>query len=410
MNKNLMLSLLTTAAILAIAAGAYMLLRDTAQKPAGQNENNLSGKIEEVDPSIANNAGNVTNGTEQAGNGRKKPRLVRVNSRDALLERTDLNETERAQLLAINDALDSDNLEDLLKILPDAAVSTNVEVRSDLVDALGWFGKSAIIDLLPFMADPDEEVAQAAMDHWTTALGEINNERRRCELVEKALTILSNEEALEAMLLEISDCDDLLVMQTLINVIEADGASAASTKVALSHYEFTTGEKYTTFENAEAWLAENYDQPDEDDDDEPAQKTVAQNEPAQDEPEGPAQDAQEESAQDEKEEKDVAERRSDDSRNNVIGSSAATDANGERMTSRRDRDMDKDDLRPADDDSDARGSNANSEDAGGESDDDSDDDNKDDADANEAIDGDMMEEGEEEDEDLPRILPAQASL
>ena len=187
MNKNMILSLVTTAAILAVAAGAYMLFWNGPRKPADTNESgNTTGAIEEVDPSISQPQASTTNETAEAsGKKRQRIRAARVNSHDFILERTDLNETDRAQLLAINDALDAENLEDLLKVLPDASVSTNVEVRSDLVDALGWFGKAAIIDLLPFMADPDEEVAQSAMDHWTTALGDINNERRKCELVER---------------------------------------------------------------------------------------------------------------------------------------------------------------------------------------------------------------------------------
>lgn len=264
MNKNMILSLLTTAAILAVAAGAYMTLRQHSVKPQGESdETPRSGAIEQVDPSApaATAASAATNATDSAARRRPKVRVERVNSRDAILQRTDINETDRSQLLAINDALDAESLDDLLKILPDASVSTNEEVRSDLVDALGWFGKSALLDLMPFMADPDEDVAQAAMDHWTTALADIDNERRKCELVGSALKILTNEDALESMLLEISDCDDLLVLQTLINVIEAQGASAAAAKVALSHYEFTTGKKYTTFEDAEAWLADNYESP-----------------------------------------------------------------------------------------------------------------------------------------------------
>ena len=264
MNKNLGLTLATTGIILAIAAGAWWLLKDGAQpKTVATDGPERPATIEETDPALSGTSAGT--GAAEPTAQRRKPRATRVGSRDAILARDDLSQNEKDLLLAIDEATDAENLQDLLKLAEEAAISTNTEIRAEFVDALGWFGQPAMLDLMPFMADPDEEVAKSAMDGWTTALSDISSERHKCELVEKALKILSDEEALESMLLEVSDCDDLLVLQTLVNVIDSKESSAASTKVALEHYEFTTGEKYTTFEKAEAWLANNYEPPDDDD-------------------------------------------------------------------------------------------------------------------------------------------------
>lgn len=178
-------------------------------------------------------------------------------------DRPDLSPADRKLVDGIKDALDGERLKDLLKLLPEAMASKNVEVRSDLVDALGWFGRDAMLELLPLMADPDEDVAESAVDNWTMALNEVDDEMEKSTSVEAAMRVLKNEDALEAMVLELDDCDDMVALQALVNVIEGDNEVAAA--VAREHYEFMTDEEYSGIESANKWLEKNYVPDDEDD-------------------------------------------------------------------------------------------------------------------------------------------------
>ena len=178
-------------------------------------------------------------------------------------DRPDLNPTDKKLVDGIKNALDGERLPDLLKLLPAAMASTNVEIRSDLVDALGWFGRDAMLELLPLMADPDEDVAESAVDNWTMALNEVDDEVEKSTSVEAAMKVLKNEDALQAMVLELDDCDDMVALQTLVNVIEGDNEVAAA--VAREHYEFMTDEEYSGIESANKWLEKNYVPDDEDD-------------------------------------------------------------------------------------------------------------------------------------------------
>lgn len=189
----------------------------------------------------------------------------RVSNAEMIAERDDLSPDDKRRMLAIDSALDEDDLEALLKALPDAAASTNAEVRSDLVDALGWFGKKAMLDLMPFMADADEDVRQSAIDNWNMALSDINSEKQKCSYIESAMTVLTDEDALDTMITELMDCDDRLAVQTIVNIISSGTKEAV--KAAKEQYEFQTGEEYTTIEAAETWLQENYLDHDDDDDD-----------------------------------------------------------------------------------------------------------------------------------------------
>ena len=61
-------------------------------------------------------------------------------------------------------------------------------------------------------------------------------------------------EALGEIASELVGMDDQLAVQTLVNVI--GGESKTGRRIAKETYETVTGEEYTTFEAAEAWLRE----------------------------------------------------------------------------------------------------------------------------------------------------------
>jgi len=174
---------------------------------------------------------------------------------ESIDSRDDLTSEEKTILKSIEDAIDEDDLAALRKVLPAASASSNPEIRSELVDALGWFGDKAVLDLLPFMADKDSEVAESALAHWSSAVSDVG-EKRRAKLVEETMKILTDKETLEEIVDQLDDLDDVRAIQVCVNLIESGNENAA--EVAREHYEFVTGEEYTTFEAAEEWLKENY--------------------------------------------------------------------------------------------------------------------------------------------------------
>ena len=189
-----------------------------------------------------------------AASGKKKKIL---HQKIAYADRADLSNTEKRQLAAIEDALENEDFSALTKLLPDVYSNTNDEIRSEMVDALGWFGEEAMAELLPFMADRVEEIAQTAIDNWTTALADVSDGREKAKLIESAMHIIRDKESLESMIMELGDCEDVVAMQAIVNLIASKNANASS--VAREHYEFVTGEEYTDFATAEKWVRENCD-------------------------------------------------------------------------------------------------------------------------------------------------------
>lgn len=171
-----------------------------------------------------------------------------------------MSNDDRRLLDAIEEGLGDDSLEKILRVLPEASTTTNAEIRSELVDALGWFGVPAMNHLLPFLADPDDDVRQSAIDSWTSSLGEVEDEKMKAGLITAVMQVLNDEDALESMATELTDMDEKLALQVLVDVIEGGKASKQAIAAAREQYEFLTGDEYTTVEAADKWLEENYEQ------------------------------------------------------------------------------------------------------------------------------------------------------
>ena len=170
-----------------------------------------------------------------------------------------LTPEERALSKRIED-LDEDKPEDLEKAVAcakEALNCPNAEIRQDMVDALGRFGEKCLPQLAPYLADSDEDVRDSALNEWTTALAEIEDEPEKLGIVELAMNVLTDEEALEDIADEYIGADEKLAVESLLRVIEGGGSEQGIAK-AKETYEFVTGEEFTDRAAAEKWIAEEY--------------------------------------------------------------------------------------------------------------------------------------------------------
>ena len=164
---------------------------------------------------------------------------------------------ERQLAREIEKALDD---EDIVLARACAAKALNCRVRGireAMVDTLGWFGEPAIAELTPFLADPDEDIADNAMNEWDMAVSSIENDAEKIRVVEMAMQIISNEDALESMSGEYIGVDERMAVESLLRVIEA-GANPNGVAKAKETYEFVTGEEFTDRAAVEKWIAEEY--------------------------------------------------------------------------------------------------------------------------------------------------------
>ena len=171
-------------------------------------------------------------------------------------------EKDQTLMRQARDAINNDDLESARALAAEAAASKNDELREMAVEALSWFGKDAMVELMQFMADANEEVAGAAKDGWMSGLQEIDDEGEKAGVIEATMKCVKDGEMLEDIANELIGMDDLAAIQVLADIIE-EGGNDAAVKAAKETYNSITEENWSNVDAAETWLQKNYE-PDDD--------------------------------------------------------------------------------------------------------------------------------------------------
>ena len=91
---------------------------------------------------------------------------------------------------------EADGFRDIERLYPHARASSNPNVRAALVDALEEHGERAVNLLAALIADPDEDVADAAFSSWSNIVEDIPWRRRAAVVIEAATAIQQPARAL----------------------------------------------------------------------------------------------------------------------------------------------------------------------------------------------------------------------
>ena len=220
-----------------------------------------------------------SNGSAQKTDGKRKGRRI---TRPATSEDffDHLSGVDKEIAVAIDKAFDDDDFKGVAAAAQRALSCTNSEVRMNAVEALGWFGEKALPELTLWMSDKDEEVAQEAMNQWSSALGEVEKPEDRFSIAATALNTLADADALETIGFELSSTASELidgeddedkakeyrtqVVETLADIIL--NGQAKNQAAAKEAYSDITGNDWISVEEAEKYLKDpdNYEPPDED--------------------------------------------------------------------------------------------------------------------------------------------------
>ena len=169
---------------------------------------------------------------------------------------------EKALAERIDKALEDEDFELAASCADEAQKCGVVEIRQSMVDTLGWFGEKALPELTPFLADPDEDVRENAMNEWSMALSSIEDDVVKIKTVELAMGVLKDEDALEEISGEFIGVDEKLAVESLSRII-CGGGSKEGVDKAKETYEIVTGDEWTDAAGAERWIAEEYEPPEE---------------------------------------------------------------------------------------------------------------------------------------------------
>ena len=184
-----------------------------------------------------------------------KRRAAEAAAEAVAARRAELSPAEQQLVDKIEDAVDAESLSALLALAPKAEAAKPA-VRVSYVEALGWFGRKALPEMTPFLADSDQEVRDTAVSEWTQALDEIEDDARRLAIAEMAFMVVSDEDVLESISGAYLGIDDeSLAVASLAKIIAADCPAEAREK-AKETYNFVTGDEWTGAAAAEEWISQ----------------------------------------------------------------------------------------------------------------------------------------------------------
>ena len=266
-RKNLVWVFVLAVAVVVVGGYVWLSRDDTTsrQRGKGQQTKQKVGKDRVLRSKLVRTA-------KSDKSAREKPRLKRRSGEHPY------SAADQRLSDAIQEALEKEDLSAVIEAAEKALKSPNPDVRHDAVDALGWFGEKALTELTIWMADADEDVAQAAMGHWEEGVSELEDAKERLQTSLFALNALTDKDALTMIggqfanaATELIDEEDdetrasqkrTEVVQALVDMIEGD--KPASAEAAREIYEDVTGNKWISVGEAEKYLRDpdNYEEPD----------------------------------------------------------------------------------------------------------------------------------------------------
>jgi hypothetical protein len=275
MRSEFKICIIVLASIAIGAVGSWFLFG----RPAGAVES--QSEVHGQRLAKASRSGSVKKVTEisvDRKTGKKSVRIVESEeTRPNVIEDADiddldqLSDTQRSVLNEIQSALDADDVKALRKALSRFTASVkagglggyaNVPrvIRSAAVQALGWFGKDAVVDMIDFMADADEEISDDAFNQFEQALQDCEmGDRERSSLIKTVSKALTDSDRIDTMVSCLIDMRNSVKADTAIAIL-TDG-SDQSKAALLDQMEFYFDEGVQTVDDIKKWMAENPDDP-----------------------------------------------------------------------------------------------------------------------------------------------------
>jgi len=268
-KKNI--CILAALALCAVVAGgvAYCLLSETPApkkvETGGRKKKVKNNKKKPKKGVLATRAERINE------TGKTRPNILADLERD---EEAKLTAAERALLEELQNGVDANSLRRVAKtaekiqklIREKGEKNVPVLLRSEAVEALGWFLPDSLADLLPFMADSDSDVLDDALTQFESALDDSEiGDRNLSDIVKSFAKVIDNEDALDALFMCVeNDMRNSIAVETYREILKT-GSPAAKSRVWESVEDFTGEDEVTTEAALEDWLKEN---PDDDDDEE----------------------------------------------------------------------------------------------------------------------------------------------
>ena len=137
--------------------------------------------------------------------------------------------------------------------------SDDADVRSDVVDTLGWIGVKALPELTMMLADSDQDVVDEAQRKWLEILDEVDDPQAQADLLKAAMNLTRNEDDFQELTIVAASLPDDVAARLYADLIEQTRNNPVVNPLVLQEYETLTGDPYTNRDATEKWIASQFD-------------------------------------------------------------------------------------------------------------------------------------------------------
>lgn len=182
-------------------------------------------------------------------------------------EEDELNPQQRAIMEELQLALDNENLKGVQQALAKFSMKTSRGglggavpkcMRRRAVEALGWFGKAAAVDLIGCMADVDVEIASEATSQFEQVLQDAEmSTAERAQLLTGVMKALVDVDTIDSLLFNLNDLPNSLKADAVEKILTTGSPAAQS--VMTEQLEFYLDEEVKSVSDITRWKIENPD-------------------------------------------------------------------------------------------------------------------------------------------------------
>lgn len=268
---------LATVLLMVLAVLGWFFLNSTTQNgPKGKDEDKDS--TEYVSPSKGS-------GSVRAGGKKKRGKTTKVESRatgtqgekgeEAIFvddpdEDRELTKKETEIIAEIRASLDAEDLPRLRKVVAKFQLpvsegglggKVHAELRKEAVVALRWFSPKSILDLLPYVADMNEDVVDEAYSGIEQSLDDNDvGDGERAAILVSLLQVIEDADRIDSLLMTLNSMRNSVKAGAIQEILKG-GTSTAKT-VMQEQVGFYTDADVEDAKGVETWLKANPDDPD----------------------------------------------------------------------------------------------------------------------------------------------------
>lgn len=258
------------AAVIALAAGAFIYTTFIHEKPAPK-KNATSLRAKKAKRPQLKGKKRPLRASQAMSSQTEKPKPNLGSDAD---EEAKLTAAERALLAELQNGVDDEDIKRVVKAVEKIQAiqrekgidAVPVFLRSEAVEALGWFLPDSLSSLLGFMADSDPDVLQDVMSQFEDAIDDSGlGDRELSKILKSVAKVLTDEDALDALFMGIeNDMRNSVAVDTYLEILKT-GSEAAKARIWESVSDFTGEDNITSEADLKKWAEDPENADDEDD-------------------------------------------------------------------------------------------------------------------------------------------------